>query len=292
MAAWATIPAGCTGAEPVTPPAEPGPGREAQAPAPDPAQPAERGLRSAEDPKSAPEGPELTLVGVVHEGGQRVCDDQYKEFWVGRHWAAGFVPLAYSKPALGQVLAAAKGKVVVVRGVETRQPPTQHGDTRAPTTRGECPIYQMRSDWEVWPDGIRKRRAEATPKTLHVAEVREVQPLVATAATSTADLVVHNPFATTLRDGTLVAHYEGCYGKPGSTADPFSLGELAAGAVSKSVQVPLRVDRDGPRARDYRLDSVELTGVTQGGRLDLDVDVGDLGISAPCPDRNGKKSRP
>lgn len=233
-------------------------------------------------------GEAFVLVGMVHEGGTRTCDEAGNESWVGRFWAVGFTPVVHDA-ALGETLAKLEGRVVAVEGDVTTAAPTPHGEEAAPASAGRCHEMQMRSDWELWPKGIRSRRGdEPDVGTLEVRSVTAVEPLRAKAEGDEVLFGVTNPFSVPLENATLIAQYEGCYGKPGSTAQRRPLGTIAAGAKLDDIPVP-RIDlQDGPRGREHRLSSVRVRATVEGGAIDLDVPVAALGVTVECPD-DGRK---
>ena len=265
--------AGCTTLEP--------------APVDPPASPAREQAKVESEARSD----SFVLVGMVHEGGSRSCDASGEESWRGRYWAIVFAPVVHDD-AIGRTLAQLEGRVVKATGSITTAPRTQHGDETPPPTTPTiriCPEMQMRSDWELWPKGIRSRRGdEPEVGTVEVHTVTAIEPLRAKEQDDEVRFGVTNPFSAPLRDATLIAQYEGCYGKPGSTAQRRSLGTLEAGAKLDDIPVP-RIDlQDGARGREHRLSSVRVRGTVEGGAIDLDVPVATLGVNVECPDHGSK----
>lgn len=235
------------------------------------------------EPAEAPEGDGLVLLGVVHEGGVRGCDASGNESWSRLYWAVGFTPVVHDD-AVGKVLASLEGRVVRVEGVVTDAEPTEHGGPTPPRSDMLCPMMQMRSDWELWPHGVRSRRGdEPEVGTLHLRSVEAVKPLRARARGDEVVFAVTNPLGSAIRDATLIAHYEGCYGKPGTASERRPLGPIEAGATLEGISVP-RIERhDGPRGRNHRLSAVRVRGDVDGAVLDLDVPVSSLGVAVSCP---------
>ncbi len=251
-------------------------------PRPSPIAPAE-----PEQPSEEPAvpGPRVTLVGVLHEGGTRLCAAPYKDFWVDRTWAVGFVPLVH-EPALSGSLAKLEGAVVKASGVATEEPTTVHGEAPPPRMTVRCGEVQMRSDWELWPNGTRARRGDGPDLTkLRIESIEVVEPLRGALREDDVWFAVTNPFDGELKDATLIAHYEGCYGKPGTATERRPLGAIEAGATLEDIPVPQISMRDMARGHEHRLDSVQLIATVDGGALDLDVDIEALGIGVACPKR-------
>ncbi len=252
------------------------------------------------EPKPSPKTPEeptqssdvevgsskkTTLIGVLHEGGTRVCTEPYEVHWVERTWAVGFVPLVHSADEL-EAIAKLEGAVVKVVGVVTDEPSTVHEGDPRPEKNVMCGQMQMRSDWEPWPKGIRVRRGDGPDLTgLRMESIEVVKPLSGTLHDDEVWFKVSNPLERDLQDATLVAHYEGCYGKPGSTVQRRPLGMIPTGAVLEDIPVPQISMREMARGSEHRLDSVQLTATVEGAALDLDVDISSLGLEVSCPER-------
>lgn len=237
----------------------------------------------AEDP--AIEVPRTTLVGVLHEGGTRLCAESYEAVWVERTWAVGFVPLVHES-GLSDTIAKLEGSVVKVSGTATNESPTVHGGDPAPETTVICGEVQMRSDWELWPKGTRARRGDGPDLAkLRIDAIEVAQPFRGALREDEVWFSVTNPFEYELQDATLVAHYEGCYGKPGHMAQRRPLGRIKAGATLEDIPVPQIAMRKMARGQDHRLDSVQLTATVESGALDLDVQIDTLGFDVECPKR-------
>lgn len=237
---------------------------------------------------AAPEGEGLELVGMVHEGGVRTCDASGKEFWGDSYWAVGFTPVVHDD-ALGERLASLEGRIVRVEGVVTEAAPTIHGGQPPPSDAMPCPELQMRFDWELWPKRIRSRRGdEPDVGTLHLRAVEPIEPLQARVDADAVVFGLTNPLSAPIRDAKLIAHYEGCYGKPGTASQPRPLGTLEPGASVGDISVPRIEQHEGPRGHDHRLSAVRVRGEVDGAALDLDVPVSSLGVTVECPD-DGRK---
>lgn len=226
-----------------------------------------------------------TLVGVVHEGGTQLCTEPYEVHWVDRSWAVGFVPLVHDA-ALGATVEKLEGKVVRVSGLATNEPATLHEGDPRPEATVPCGQVQMRSDWELWPKGTRARRGEGPELAgFRIEAVEAVVPFRGSLREDDAWFSVTNPFDRQLREATLVAHYEGCYGKPGTAVERRPLGTIEAGATLEEISVPQISMRKMSRGHEHRLDSIQLVGTVESGALDLDVEVRSLGLDVGCPKR-------
>ena len=138
----------------------------------------------------------------------------------------------------------------------------------------------------MWPDGFRSRRGnEPELGVVHVEQAEVIAPIEARSKAETVGFTVTNPFDAPLRDAVLVAHYEGCYGKPMAATREHPLGTLKPGATRAEVDVQRIVEREHARGSNHRLDSVQLLGEVDGGALDLDVRTATLGAEVECPQR-------
>lgn len=255
---------------------------------PSPADPPAAPAPTVSDAATAPEGEGTVLLGMVHEGGVRNCDESGNESWSGLYWAVGFTPVVHDE-VVGKALASLEGRVVLVEGVVTDAEATVHGGGAPPSSGMLCPMMQMRSDWELWPNGIRSRRGdEPEVGTLHLRSVEAAEPFRARVDGDEVVFAVTNPLGTAMRDATLIAHYEGCYGKPGTASERRPLGTIEAGATLDDIPVPRIETHEGPRGRNHRLSAVRIRGDVDGAVLDLDVPVSSLGVTVECP-RKGRK---
>lgn len=226
-----------------------------------------------------------TLVGVLHEGGVRVCSKPYEDLWVDRTWAVGFVPLVHAA-GLSETIAPLEGAVVKVSGVVSDEPTTVHEGDPRPKTTVDCGGLQMRSDWELWPKGTRARRGNGPDLAkLRIESVELVRPFHGEIRDDEVSFSVTNPFEHELQNATLVAHYEGCYGKPGTAVERRPLGAIQAGDTLDDIPVPQLSMRKMARGQAHRLHSVQLIGTVDSGALDLDVKTDTLGLKVECPNR-------
>jgi hypothetical protein len=161
-----------------------------------------------------------------------------------------------------------------------------------------CPIMQMRSDWRHTPAGMRMDRGEhpnieefvvASVEALPLALVREGDELV---------VRFTNPLPFALAELTLIGHYEGCYGKPGTMQVSGTPTPLAAGAslverlptiAEDLAQGPAPAHKGGPQARVHLLHSIQLLATPAPGaaplHVDLDAPLSSFALSLDCPAR-------
>ncbi len=264
---------------------------------PPPAEPTEPPIEPAADPLAAviadgkapwlwrgDEGdptPTSYLLGVVGQRGISHCPDGgYDRQWLALRPTIGRVGVSGPDDS---VLDPVMDTPVLAIGQSTTAPPRQ-----APSIKPEmCGAMQMRSDWYETPRGMQIER-EPRPRISHF-EMSAVRPLHELQVQPDGDHIVVtmlNPVPVPLHDVKLHVHYEGCFGKPGSTIETTDVGTLAIGAKI-SARVPRLVDRAKaqPGRRSFRAFSVQL--VAEGDRVfvDLDARLGAFGVENDCPDR-------
>jgi hypothetical protein len=248
------------------------------------------------EPSPTPVQPREYFIAYVGQTGIEHCPEGHEFEWLDVRETLGFVPTR------GLSLAPWLGKVVLATGESSsRTPPPADLPTPAP-----CPIMQMRSDWRHTPTGMRIDRGEhpqveefalAGVEALPLALVREGDELVVTFT---------NPLPFALAEATLVGHYEGCYGKPGSTQVSGSPTPLAPGAVlverlpaiaEDLAEGPAPERKGGPEARVHLLDSIQLRATPAPGsaplHVDLDAPLSSFALSLECPAHEpGSKATP
>ena len=231
--------------------------------------------------EAEPKGHPITVVGVIHQDGQRICDGRGHEQWVDLRYEIGFTPLVIDEARTGD-LATLHKRAAIVFGRVQEPPPSDP----VPST-GECPLYQMRSDWMVTADGIRISRGVRAAEGVAVERIVPFEGLVVKRAGDTLELALTNAFEVPLADDlTLTRHYEGCFGKPGSAMrSEIREGELAPGDTWR-VQLPAFVqDPEGPDGRQlFRADSIELRAEGKGVAFDFDAGFHEIGApGVECP---------
>jgi hypothetical protein len=223
----------------------------------------------------------LTVVGVIHQDGQRVCDARGHETWVDLHYVVGFTPLVLEEATSPAVAALHRRPAIVVGRVQA--PPSS---TAVPSA-GECPAYQMRSDWVLTAEGVRIPRGPRAAEGVAVERAAPFEGLKVARAGDMLTLALTNPFDVPL-EGELVltVHYEGCFGKPGADVrsstrpDPLPPGE------TWQVEAPaLLHDAAGQPGRQlFRAHSIEVRAAGKGIAFDLDAAFHELGAQGvACP---------
>jgi hypothetical protein len=241
-------------------------------------------LLSPGDGSAAPASPPERLVGLLSEQAQKQCTrDSPEPRWVNPWFEIGFTRVA---PAEGVELAAWKGKLVVVEGRREELPPLPKVEHAGP-----CAVMQMRSDYVEGPGGMRLHApsflGEPTgrPGGFRVTAVRAFEGLAARIDDDELVVTVTNPFDAPLAPLTVAVHYEGCYGKPGSTERRQEVPALAPGQ-SVTLRFPVIAEQaERPAGRHvHTAYSVELRAPAGPARFDLDVPVRQLaGAAVRCP---------
>lgn len=226
---------------------------------------------------------EIRLVGFVTQQGQKRCLKEWREEWLDLHHQVGFTRLTGTPSAK-----AFEGKIVVVTGVEDK--PFKWPSV--PAHEVECPVPQMRSDWVEGKGGIRVRRADSPFANFKHSSIEELKGLTVTLQDQPVgppklNIRYHNHLMP-LGNVTLTVHYEGCYGKPGSTSDTHKVGSLGTGD-SFSHALAAIVSRDkNPRGKTYRAASIQLRAEAPGLHLDFDVPLSAWQAGVSCPSRQSK----
>ncbi len=220
------------------------------------------------------------LLGVLRRQGVATCPPPGQQQWVGLSWAVGEVALRGEALDDG-ALEPLRQRPVILFGEPLAELPPQAGD---PPTIVPCPVPQLRSDWVETPDGIHVQRHGAAWPGLAVTEVRAWSGL---RATRRGDEIVveltHDLGPEPLTDVAIVAHYDGCYGKPGSTEQRSELGVVAAGALVQAV-VPTHTRRGD---HDYVAVTIALEASQPGLVVDLAVRLRALEVAdLECPRRH------
>jgi hypothetical protein len=223
---------------------------------------------------TAKAAPEELLLGVLSEQFTRKCLAN-GETWVDPHEEVGFVRLVPGKE-LSPTAArrGLRGKIVVVHG----RPRT---DFRAPAVKhdGRCPEAQMRSD-HVWArGGARVRRSGGA--ALAGFEAQRLEAFTGLAVTLERGELrarFRNTLDRELTDLALTMHYEGCYGKPGTTAETRRFPRVRAGAeVRASFPALVTTTRLAGKSRTagtfrahHAASSLQVTAQGAGVHFDLD----------------------
>lgn len=234
--------------------------------------------RSAAAPTPSP----TYLLGLMGQSGIEHCPGGgFERTWLSVRPTVGRVSVSGPDDAVLEPLMDAP---VLALGQPGDPPPRTASPEPAPTIE-RCLPAQMRSDWRMTPRGMLIERG-GEPSLPHL-RMEAIRPLRELAARKDGDHVVvtlQNPVPVALAGVELRAHYEGCFGKPGSHAESTVIGDLGVGAQA-SARVPLLTQSPGaPEGRhEFRAHSIQLLGRGEGVVIDLDVPFGDLGVPVECP---------
>lgn len=228
-------------------------------------------------------GDRHALVGVVTEQAHLSCEGAEQPFaggqevWSDPYHELGFVRLV---PGAGVDAASAEGRPVVVLGAPAAGP--------TPARPMGCDMMQMRDDWVYGKSGMRLRRGSPPhvafrAEALHVVADLLVAERVAGATPTEArvQITLRNPLDRPLKGLALTLHHEGCYGKPGTTAETARRETLAPGA-RWTVSLPAFVDRKQGRGRWHAASSITLDAAAERVAFDLDVSLRSLGVEVDC----------
>ena len=235
-------------------------------------------------------GPDYYLASVGQTGIEH-CPDGSTFEWLAVRPTLGWT--STSGPAEAD-LDPLMGKPVVARGAVTPAPERPP----LPVEPKMCPQMQMRSDWVSTPRGIKVRRTE--PLGLghfRVDEVRRLDEITVAPDPDDAEQLrvrFANPLPFALTGVRLRLHYEGCYGKPGSTRRESEAVDLAPGEALEHAfpRIDL-VDHPGPRKGGSSREHVPAAVVIEiagseapaGSKLwaELEVSLAELGVKFECP---------
>lgn len=217
------------------------------------------------------------LIGVLTPQAYRRCDGTVASQWVHPHHEIGFVALVHKLKGLARY----ENLPVIALGAPAdnwKRPDAGH--------TGPCIDAQMREDWVEGVHGTRVRRTGGVG--FEAFDVRSVQPWSGLKLTRVGDAVevtVRNDLDFDLRHLQVRLHYEGCYGKPGSTVRSDSRPTLRRKATT-SLRFPAVVwapGRDGQRA--HAAAAVEISSQNPAVAWDLVWTMRQGGLSVSCPQR-------
>ena len=238
--------------------------------------------------ESQPSGEAITVVGVIHQDGQRICDGRGNEEWVDLYYLAGFTPLVLDD-AMTRAVAALHRRPVIVEGHVQSPPPTD-----PVPNAGECPQYQARSDWVFTSEGVRIPRGPRAAEGVAATRVVPFEGLKVARAGATLQAWLTNSFEVPLTKLAITVHYEGCFGKPGSDERTSLRDEPLPPGQAWHVEAPaILEDPQGPPGRQlFRADSVEVRAAAEGIAFDFDAAFHELGLpGVQCPDRERPTSK-
>ncbi len=250
---------------------------------------------------------EFVVIGSLGRRGVPSCTRQepYEPQWANITWRVGDVLL--TPPAGVDPSTVTKNRVVVARGIapkaaaaktETADPEELNaGDGRSPAN---CMPMQMRDDWISTPDGIVVRRGGLAPvAAIEASSLSEWKGISFTASDdgTTGTVKLTDDMGRAAIGLEITAHYEGCYGKPGSTSQRAVVDLLANASVESTF--PLYVDDDAKAlgatdsdaasgGRIYRLSTLQVSGGEAPIHYAVDVSTAALGVPVECKERGAK----
>lgn len=226
------------------------------------------------------------LVGELVEDGVQRCLADYKHDWVNLYHSVGFTPL---KPAAGVDLKPLEGALVVVEG---HVDPAGLGRMAPVKHEGPCPMMQMRSDWVQTKSGMRVNRpGMGTVAGAFVAkQVSRWDGLKVTRKGDVLSVSLRNTFAVPLSDVRVTLHYEGCYGKPGSTSETVTAATLAPGKALSGTFGAFKELGEHPSGRQlHAASSIQVRVGSDVVAFDFDYDVSSAGVDVSCKERKGPR---
>jgi hypothetical protein len=234
--------------------------------------------------QSPVEGGSEYFLGYVSQTGIEHCQNGHEWEWLDVRSTLGFVPTG------GMSLEPHMGKVVLARGEAGKLPPVTKVVEPKP-----CPPMQMRSDWMNSPKGIRVDRGiHPAIEYFEVASAEQVEGFEVVRDGDELRVSFTNPLPFELVAVALLAHYEGCYGKPGSTQRGRPDVPLGPGAAVQ-VRFPIfaedepLVGQEPGGDRVHLIHSIELRVEAAAGAptlyVDVDAPVEEFGVGVECPER-------
>ncbi len=257
--------------------------------------PAQAEATPSEAPATVPDGiapsdplaDPITVVGVIHKDGQRICDARGIETWVNLYYLAGFTPLVLDDATRRDVEALYRRPAIVFGHVTAPpQPDPVPGG-------GECPIYQMRSDWVITAEGMRIPRGTRAAEAVAVERVAPFDGLHVDLRNAMLQISLTNPFEVPLEGLIITVNYEGCFGKPSSDARTTPHARALPPGETWRTEAPLFIeDPDAPTGRQvYNSSSIEVRARGQDIAFDFDATFHEIGVpSVSCPKRAPKPS--
>lgn len=223
------------------------------------------------------------VVGVLHRRGLYVCKDGEppdRGRWVDVHPVVGFVPLIAGQ----QLNAGAEslyGKPVAVHGRVREGRPLVPEPGTAP-----CMFpMQMRSDYVNSPDGMRVQRKPQPLAAFAPSRIAHYDGLSARATDAGVEVTFVNRLGRALTSPLVLrAHYEGCYGKPGTAEIERRAEQGLADGKSFTTTFPrIETRSDRPERRQvHSLASIEVDASGDRIWFDLDVGISALGVKLSC----------
>lgn len=237
-------------------------------------------------PGEVVDGPEWFFAVLGQTGIEHCPDGTHEPTWLAVQPTLGSVP-AGDEAAVEQLM----DRPVLARGTAIAAPPR----APLPVEPQPCPMAQMRSDWIDTPRGIRVQRT-LSPDIEHfeVSSLRELDELAVRRDGDELVAEFSNPLPFALTGVRLRMHYEGCYGKPGTTSRESEPVELAPGQTITH-RFPQIAEHDhtgprkgGPTAHEHIAAALVLELPAQAGpdggavHADLSVSLHALGLAFEC----------
>ena len=237
-------------------------------------------------------GPEY-FFAVLGQAGIEHCVEGMgvEPSWLRVHPTLGFVAAGGPGLASLEQLEALYDQPVLARGLVSPAPITPPLEVEF----SPCMPMQRRSDWVNTPRGIRVRRSEEPrPDYFHTTSVRRLDELRVEREGEQLVVSFLNPLPFALDGLTLRMHYEGCYGKPGTSTRESEMATLGPGEVfshrfelfdAAKGGVPRK---GGPSARRHRAADLSFSLGPQAGpggaavHTDLAVSLRSYGIEFDC----------
>ncbi len=227
-----------------------------------------RTVRAGTPARRTTDAPVL-VIGTLSEQGTRRCTGKPKSEWVDRHFELGWVRLVGKAHGAASI----KGQVAMARGRKVRRP-------RPPKVvhKGRCPgPFQMRSDWTIGMNGVRIQRGIAPVAAIATSAVMPYRGIVVKRAGPEIAVTLRNDTKAMWPDVTVSMHYEGCWGKPGSTAR-----RRLVSMVKPGESVTVRFATHAGFGLAMRAATVRLDGSGGPVVFDLDIDLADVGARVKC----------
>jgi hypothetical protein len=242
------------------------------------------------NPPNQADGPEYVLAVVGQTGVEHCPTGDFPATWLDLQPTLGWIPASGLD---AETFAALIDLPVLARGRASAAP------DRPPlgVEPKPCPVMQMRSDWVTTPGGIRVQHTHPPIPHFQATSVRRLDELTVTREGEEIVVSFMNPLPFALAQVQLELHYEGCYGKPGSTADVSEAITLEPGQTLTerfgvfAEQAHAGPRKGGPSAHQHlanalvlRLGEQDVPG-DAAVHADLSVELGDLGLELACPDK-------
>jgi hypothetical protein len=240
-------------------------------------------------PVTTTDGPESFFAVLGQTGVEHCPEGSYDPTWLAIEPTLGFVSVS---GLADEELEPLMDQPVLARGAAGPAP------KRAPLAvePRPCPMMQMRSDWVNTPRGIRVRRAAPLDiPHFHATSLRRLDELTLEREGEQVRVRFTNPLPFALKKVAVEIHYEGCYGKPGTTSLTSDRVALEPGEALEH-RFPLIAEKahrgerkGGPSARLHRAADLVLSLPAQAGpegqavHTDLTVSLRDLGVEFECP---------